>query len=845
MNQNNTFNATGNPGADAEAPRLDLKAALGFIKTYPAATGHKIITLCALMANKRGMVGRSFDPTDHEAIGRWLTSVDAFAEGIYFGVNEAAKIIHKKLEARDIFRAHAAYIDLDPNKAEVEKPGGLERERERLMTKICELYVSDIPPTVVVDSGGGYHAYWLFAEPICRDAEDESNFRRRAECASIELQHVLGSDSVSNVDRVMRLPGTVNRKPGRKPALAKIIDFNDYRYTTQQIIKSKFVAERLAQHSGQRPREDERRTNQDKPRKSVGTGDVAAGFGPHGWQGDPDNLDPLDAVDRALDAMPELFRRVAGALMSIDCASITDYDDWIDIIIAAAGATGHDETFYRLVLEPWALAYPDNTPEIVRQKWDSIHETKIGWRALQKLARKHGWKDPNPDAEREVEHKDLATGLMGRFVYVTKMARFVELSTRELRTKEMVNDLYAIVWDPSARKGNGAAHRYLRHEERRLVDLLTYRPGEGLFLTEEGKPAFNVWRPSDLAPESGDVTPWLRIVERIIPDKAVSDACLDWMAFNLQHPGEKLNWHLLLGGMGGIGKDAIFVPLCLGLGASNHTVLRASDVNSAWSDFMEKKLLLVEELKTFEGLKLANQLKSFEAAPPYYVRINKKNVPQYDVPNLASFVYFTNYRDAIPLDDDERRHLIYWSPYRKPAEGTPERAAEDLEFKDYFVWLAAKGAAHVVHWLLQRDLSAFKPGGHAMFTQSKAEMIREGKSEVERWVIEAVEDEKLDDLVTVEGVIGLIETRASRLKAKANNGSVIRGLRSAGAVQLARLDLNSGTGEKRKAGDGRRKRNLVRPWAVRDTKRYERLTPVELRDAWQKQQAEAEATVRP
>ena len=84
------------------------------------------------------------------------------------------------------------------------------------------------PPSVVIDSGGGLQAWWILAEPL---AIDDGN---RAEVAEVVAGwgralvaagaakgwHV---DDVADLARVLRPPGTVNRKPSRAPAPVAIM----------------------------------------------------------------------------------------------------------------------------------------------------------------------------------------------------------------------------------------------------------------------------------------------------------------------------------------------------------------------------------------------------------------------------------------------------------------------------------------------------------------------------------------------------------------------------------------------------------------------------------------------
>lgn len=81
-------------------------------------------------------------------------------------------------------------------------------------------------PSFAVDSGGGIHAYWLFDEPIDATPENVAT----VEATNRALIAKFGGDPAApNVDRVMRLPGTINypdakkRGAGRVPSLASLL----------------------------------------------------------------------------------------------------------------------------------------------------------------------------------------------------------------------------------------------------------------------------------------------------------------------------------------------------------------------------------------------------------------------------------------------------------------------------------------------------------------------------------------------------------------------------------------------------------------------------------------------
>ena len=77
-------------------------------------------------------------------------------------------------------------------------------------------------PTTAVFSGGGYQAFWKLKEP--------SQELARVERINARLASELGGDKCHNIDRIMRVPGTINvpndkkRRAGRVPTLAYVVD---------------------------------------------------------------------------------------------------------------------------------------------------------------------------------------------------------------------------------------------------------------------------------------------------------------------------------------------------------------------------------------------------------------------------------------------------------------------------------------------------------------------------------------------------------------------------------------------------------------------------------------------
>ena len=96
---------------------------------------------------------------------------------------------------------------------------------------------ASLRPSIVVDSGNGYHAYWLLEEPVeledptSGDPEVGGEDPSYVEGLNLGLAHHVGGDHVQDVTRIMRMPGTWNLKDPDNPRYCALVEFEpDRRY---------------------------------------------------------------------------------------------------------------------------------------------------------------------------------------------------------------------------------------------------------------------------------------------------------------------------------------------------------------------------------------------------------------------------------------------------------------------------------------------------------------------------------------------------------------------------------------------------------------------------------------
>jgi hypothetical protein len=136
-----------------------------------------------------------------------LSDTNQMGWGAYFavGLRKPGLSRWKRGGVADVVALPAFYTDIDDG-------------REATLVK---LRGARLTPSMIVHSGGGYHAYWLLDEPTI-DLEIGRHILHG-------LAHTFGGDSLSPAQS-MRLPGTMNCKPERKGALCHLVEYADHHY---------------------------------------------------------------------------------------------------------------------------------------------------------------------------------------------------------------------------------------------------------------------------------------------------------------------------------------------------------------------------------------------------------------------------------------------------------------------------------------------------------------------------------------------------------------------------------------------------------------------------------------
>ena len=286
-------------------------------------------------------------------------------------------------------------------------------------------------------------------------------------------------------------------------------------------------------------------------------------------------------------------------------------------------------------------------------------------------------------------------------------------------------------------------------DENHRVEQTTWHPGLPMFITDRlavtggwvvksGTVSFNQYRAPRIAlGDSSKAKPWLDHVHKIYPDDA--EHIIRWLAHHRQHPGNKLNHALVLGGAQGIGKDSLLEPAKHAIGPWNFHEISPAHLLGQFNSFAKSVILRINEgrdLGDIDRFKFYDHTKIYTAAPPDVLRVNEKHLKEYHVLNCLGLIITTNHKtDGLYLPADDRRHYVAWSRYQK----------EDFP-ADYWngLWgfYADGGFEHVTAYLSGLDLSSFDPKAPPPKTPAFWQIVN---------VNAAPEDDELADVVEALG----------------------------------------------------------------------------------------------
>ena len=363
------------------------------------------------------------------------------------------------------------------------------------------------------------------------------------------------------------------------------------------------------------------------------------------------------------------------------------------------------------------------------------------------------------------------------WVWVVALDRFMHAETKEVMSILSFNAKFDRYMQPFAdADGNvpRAADMALRFWGIRVINAAECSPGNKCYFSRDGLEIINTYRPELLptVPEkltTADqkaINTVLTHLELLVPDKTDRGLLIDFMAYCVQKPGQKIRWAPLLIGMQGDGKTALLILLGQVLGSRNVKMLSNKSLESDFTGWAGGHSLIgIEEVKLHNH----NRFDIFNTLKPIIsndiIDVHAKGKDPITLPNFSNLFMLTNHPDAMPVTDSDRRIFFLRSPHRNKedlyAAIKARTGLEGSAFHDELFDVAIKGHPGALRkWLLDhKDFSPlFKPNGRAPENATRTDAIELSRSDEEIAIAGLVESQGLG--IYPELVAGVCLTRA-------------------------------------------------------------------------------------
>lgn len=710
------------------------------------------------------------DPSDPAAVDALAQSL-AKSNDLYYGVGLQSDAPRSGRGKADTISAIGAlWFDFD-----IADPG---HKQTRLPSSLDELnrLLDDLPiaPTALIHSGGGVHAYWLLDQPWSFAAPDERDRAKRLSDAwqrlvKAKAEKVFGwrFDTTSDLARVLRLPGTLNHKLDA-PRPVTLTQWTGSRYSIAQIEAALPRAASLPVPRGTRE------TNPDSDK--------------------------------------QFERRKANLLLNCpwvahcrDDAAQLPEPEWYGLLTLLARCGDG-----RGVAHAWSAPYGGYSSRQTDEKLDHAAAAP-GPRTCESIRNELGGEDYCRNCRfagqirSPISLAEPQTLLATDHAYVVDAMEFFHLKTRQRYAKDQFADLHSDLI-----KNGGAAREVLNSSILLRSSSYDYRPGQPVILMAEGQTKINLWVDDGIKPHLGDVGPFLAHLAYLVPDEMARRHLLQWIAFTVQKPGEKIKHALILCGQQGTGKSYVARLLKALHGKSNVHEVETDELHSQFTAWLEgKQIILIEELMAFDRRELANKLKPLITQE--VVRVNQKHKKVYSIRNLASFFCTTNHDEPIVVDEGDRR----WWFYQSPALPREPSYYHELE-----QWTAANAGA-IKQYLLDLDISGFNPNAAPPLTEDKKRLIRDSLPAVQWFLQERRDADQYPfdgDLARVDQLVRYVR----EFYPQATPNQVAKALRKLGAQRLDRVRDRTG--------------QPVTIYAVRRQEVWKQASPEQVRESLEKRE---------
>jgi hypothetical protein len=603
--------------------------------------------------------------------------------GVFIAINSIRSGCPRTLE--NVEHVRAQVVDID-------NPLQMQDSYNRAIQSAC-------PPHFAVQTSPGHiHLYWLTEPYVGNDF-----FKIQQQ----KLNQLYNGDmNVTDATRVMRVPGFNHCKSIPQLVTCWGIHSNP-RYTTEQM--QNYLADvNIVEHNF-------------GLRKKLGN-------------------EMLQAPN---------FELLLKALYDIDPNELSR-DEWLSVSASfkqAGWSLTNENNLYTEWLK-WCSNYKNNNPKENKTLWNSLKETQIGWKSLLRKTENIQpvvyFGERAEEDEKEIEVLGDVLDERGKKIWF-KNCYFVESEGRiftssgrfmnqiqfngryggkEFTIKSAGTKLTDNPWKAALSSVDWSIPK---------VDHCRFLPQEPTFSIihdDLGRKGLNTYIPAKIKSIEGDVSKWKDYLSKVFNTPEDVKIFEDYIAHCIKFPGDKIPWSVLLQSTKGVGKQMIGDVLKHSIGEIYTYQPDAEELVSGVSQFngwmRNKLMILVDEVRVGDRNELMNGLKTI--ITDRRIAVESKGVDQQMEDNVANWIFFSNFKDAFPIDENERRYCIFYSKLQSALQ-LEEVGMNKNYFDSMYNWLECEHGFEKIAWYyLNYPIEKGSLSHRAPHTSSYEEVLRIGRS---------------------------------------------------------------------------------------------------------------------
>lgn len=208
---------------DKPSAEINAKQAVGFLKRHSEGWLPEWYVQLVAIEPDGPIEAKAVHPDQIDELRSFIERHQG-KRNIYFAVNPLRHDPGKKASKADIAALAYHHADLDPRDGEAP-----DAAKKRLLSAVEALPIN---PTELIDSGNGLAIFYRLNDPTLHNGNADA-----LEQINRRLAQHFGGDHCHNIDRIMRLPGTVNLPTktklakGRVPVPAQLLQQNENTYS--------------------------------------------------------------------------------------------------------------------------------------------------------------------------------------------------------------------------------------------------------------------------------------------------------------------------------------------------------------------------------------------------------------------------------------------------------------------------------------------------------------------------------------------------------------------------------------------------------------------------------------